>query len=163
MQVSTGLVGNVWRYTNNLRFYTYGQGGYYSPQRYLSLGVPVEWNGRRGGLTWDLTATVGMSNSYEKDSPYYPDGLPGAAQLPPGQNPNLVYSGGSSGIGFSYGLTGVLQYRFNSRFVAGVRFDIDHAHDYAPSSGMIYVRYSFDARKPDTSLSPKPVSLYSSY
>jgi cellulose synthase operon protein C len=163
MQVSTGLVGNVWRYTNNLRFYTYGQGGYYSPQRYLSLGVPVEWNGRRGGLTWDLTATVGMSNSYEKDSPYYPDGLPGAAQLPPGQNPNLVYSGGSSGIGFSYGLTGVLQYRFNSRLVAGVRFDIDHAHDYAPSSGMIYVRYSFDARKPDTSLSPKPVSLYSSY
>lgn len=165
MRVSTGLVGNWWHYTNNLRFYTYGQGGYYSPQRYTSFGVPFEWNGRRGGLTWDLTATVGASNSYEKDSPYYPDGLPGA---PPGlsaQNPgSLVYSGGSTaGLSLSYGITGVVQYRFNRRLVAGVRFDIDHAHDYAPSSGMIYVRYSFDARKPDTSLSPRPVGLYSDY
>ncbi|HTH77271.1 MAG TPA: cellulose synthase subunit BcsC-related outer membrane protein, partial [Trinickia sp.] len=162
MRVSTGLVGNVWHYTNNLRFYSYGQGGYYSPQMYMSLGVPIEWNGRRGPLTWDLTATVGVSHSYEKDSPYYPNGLPaGVPQPPAGQS--LVYTGGSGGIGFSYGLSGVVQYRFNPRLVAGLRVDIDHAHDYAPSSGMVYVRYSFDARKPDTSLSPKPVSLYSSY
>lgn len=163
MRVSTGLVGNAWHYTNNLRFYSYGQGGYYSPQRYFSLGVPIEWIGRRGGLTWDLTATVGMSYSYEKDSPFYPDGLPAAVQ-PAAQNlGNAIYPGGSSGIGFSYGLSGVVQYRFNPRWVAGLRVDIDHAHDYAPSSGMVYLRYSFDARKPDTSLSPRPVSLYSSY
>lgn len=162
MRVSTGLVGNVWHYTNNLRYYSYGQGGYYSPQKYLSLGVPIEWNGRRGALTWDLTATVGVSHSYEKDSPYYPNGLPaGVPQPPAGQS--LVYTGGSGGIGFSYGVSGVVQYRFNPRWVAGLRVDIDHSHDYAPSSGMVYVRYSFDARKPDTSLSPKPVSLYSSY
>nr|WP_242539024.1 cellulose synthase subunit BcsC-related outer membrane protein [Trinickia acidisoli] len=164
MVVSTGLVGNAWHYTDNLRFYSYGQGGYYSPQRYLSLGVPIEWNGRRGGFKWDVTTTVGVSNSYEKDSPYYPDGLPSVAQLSSAQNlGSLVYTGGSSGLGFSYGVSGVLEYRFNPRLVAGLRVDIDHAHDYAPSSGMIYVRYSFDARKPDTSLSPNPVSLYSSY
>jgi hypothetical protein len=76
----------------------------------------------------------------------------------------LVYSGGSTaGLSLSYGISGVVQYRFNPRLVAGLRFDIDHAHDYAPSSGMIYVRYSFDARKPDTSLSPRPVGLYSDY
>ena len=165
MRVSTGLVGNWWHYTNNLRFYTYGQGGYYSPQRYTSLGVPFEWIGRRGGLTWDLTATIGASNSYEKDSPYYPEGLPNA---PPGLAPHnpgsLVFTGGSTaGLSLSYGVSGVVQYRFNRRLVAGLRFDIDHAHDYAPSSGMIYLRYSFDARKPDTSLSPRPVGLYSDY
>ncbi|WP_116138670.1 cellulose synthase subunit BcsC-related outer membrane protein [Trinickia diaoshuihuensis] len=166
MRVSAGLVGNFWHYTNNLRFYTYGQGGYYSPQRYTSLGVPLEWYGRRGGLTWDLTATVGASNSYEKDSPYYPNGLPSPPPGLSGQNPgrNLVYSGGSTaGMSLSYGVKGVVQYRFNNRLVAGLSFDIDHAHDYAPSSGMIYVRYSFDARKPDTSLSPRPVGLYSDY
>jgi tetratricopeptide (TPR) repeat protein len=165
MRVSTGVVGNVWHYTNNLRFYTYGQGGYYSPQRYLSVGLPIEWVGRRGGLKWDLTATVGASNSYEKDSPYYPDGLPVASNSPSAQSlANNFYSGGSTrGLSFSYGLSGVVEYRFNPHLAAGLRFDIDHAHDYAPSSGMVYLRYSFDARKPDTSLSPRPVSLYSSY
>jgi cellulose synthase operon protein C len=128
------------------------------------LGVPLEWYGRRGALTWDLTATVGASYAYEKDSPFYPNGLPGGPNLPTGQNPgNNVYPGGSSGIGFSYGLTGAVEYRFNPHFLAGLRVDIDHAHDYAPSSGMVYVRYSFDARKLETSLSPRPVSLYSSY
>ncbi|PTB17833.1 cellulose biosynthesis protein [Trinickia symbiotica] len=165
MRVSAGLVGNWWHYTNNLRFYTYGQGGYYSPQRYLSVGMPIEWNGRRGALTWDLTATVGASNSYERDSAFYPDGLPAAPNLPSAQAAaNNVFAGSSTrGLSFSYGLSGVVQYRFNPHWVAGLRIDIDHAHDYAPSSGMVYVRYSFDARKPDTSLSPKSVSLYSSY
>lgn len=165
MRVGTGLIGNAWHYTRNLRFYTYGQGGYYSPQRYLSFGVPIEWNGRHGGWTWDMTATVGASNSYEKDSPYYPDGLPSAPNLPSAQTlGGLVYAGGSTrGLSLSYGVSGVVQYRFNPRWVVGLRVDIDHAHDYAPSSAMLYVRYSFDARKPDLSLSPKPVSLYSSY
>ncbi|RDU99055.1 cellulose synthase subunit BcsC-related outer membrane protein [Trinickia dinghuensis] len=166
MRVNTGVVGNYWHYTNNLRFYTYGQGGYYSPQRYLSFGVPIEWTGRRGGFKWDLTATVGASNSYEKNSPYYPDGLPGAPNMLPTQTlaGTQVFTGGSTrGLSFSYGVSGVVEYRFNPRLVAGLSVDIDHAHDYAPSSGMVYVRYSFDARKPDTSLSPRPVSLYSSY
>ncbi len=161
---STGLVGNVWHYANNQNFYTYGQGGYYSPQRYLSLGVPLEWSGRRGGLNWDLTTTVGISSSYERNSPYYPDGLPsGVAAVSAQSLSSLVYTGGSSGIGFSYGVSGIVQYRFNPRFVAGARFEIDHSNDYAPSSGMVYVRYSFDARKEDNSFSPTPVRLYSSY
>jgi Flp pilus assembly protein TadD len=164
MRVATGLVGNVWHYTDNLRFYTFGQGGYYSPQRYLSLGLPIEWNGRFGGLTWDLAATFGISSSYEKDSAYFPNGLPSVpGTLPAATLANLVHTGGSSGIGFSYGVSGTVQYRFNSRFVAGIRIDVDHAHDYAPSSGMLYARYSFDGRKDDNSMSPKPVRLYSSY
>lgn len=164
MRVATGLVGNAWHYTNNLRFYSYGQGGYYSPQRYLSLGVPIEWSGRRGGLTWDLTTTVGISSSYERDSPYFPNGLPRAVDANTARSlGSLVYTGGSSAIGFSYGVSGTVQYRVNSRLVAGARVEIDHAHDYAPSSAMVYVRYSFDARKEDRGLSPAPVRLYSSY
>jgi tetratricopeptide (TPR) repeat protein len=164
MQLSTGLVGNLWHYTDNLRYYSYGQGGYYSPQRYVSLGIPLEWSGRRGGLTWDLTTTVGISSAYEKDSPYFPNGLPSGMNAASAQTlSSLVYRGGSSGIGFSYGVSGVVQYRFNSRWVAGVRVDIDRSHDYAPSSAMIYLRYSLDARKEDNRLSPTPVRLYSNY
>jgi hypothetical protein len=40
---------------------------------------------------------------------------------------------------------------------------IDHSHDYAPSSGMVYARFAFSARKDDYRISPSPVRLYSSY
>ncbi|MFM2464379.1 cellulose synthase subunit BcsC-related outer membrane protein [Paraburkholderia sp. RL17-368-BIF-A] len=166
MRVSTGVVGNAWHYANNLRFYTFGQGGYYSPQRYLSLGFPVEWQGRRGAWRWDLTATVGVSNSYERSSPFYPNGLPASAALNPAalSNSNNVYGASSTrGVSFLYGLTGVVEHRFSPNLVAGLLFDIDRSHDYAPSSAMVYVRYNLDARKPDTSLSPTPTRLYSSY
>ncbi|MFM0665465.1 cellulose synthase subunit BcsC-related outer membrane protein [Paraburkholderia sediminicola] len=174
--VSTGLVGNVWHYTNNQRFYSFGQGGYYSPQRYLSVGVPIEWAGRRDALNWDLTATVGVSNSYEKDSPYYPNGLPALNSASPALNSlwntaasapgfsNLVNTASSTrGVAFSYGLSGIVQYRFNRYLVAGAQLSIDRSHDYAPSSALLYMRYTFDGRKQDNSLSPRPVRLYSSF
>ncbi|WP_370685525.1 cellulose biosynthesis protein BcsC [Burkholderia mallei] len=165
MRVSAGLVGNAWHYAQNLRYYTYGQGGYYSPQRYLSIGMPLEWAGRRGAFTWDVTATVGVSNSYERDSPYFPNGLPGSTLVksaPALGNP--VFSRGSTrGVSFWYGFAGVAEYRVNGRLAVGARFDIDHAHDYAPSAGLLYVRYAFDARKDSGGFSPSPVRLYSSY
>jgi len=163
MRVSTGAVGNAWHYASNLRYYTFGQGGYYSPQRYLSLGLPIEWQGRRGGLRWDITATVGVSNSYERSSPIYPNGLPALLSLQSigSLAPNPASS--TRGVTFLYGLSGIAEYRFNPHLVAGLAFDIDRSHDYAPSSAMVYVRYNVDARKPDTSLSPTPTRLYSSY
>lgn len=174
--VSTGLVGNVWHYTNNQRFYSFGQGGYYSPQRYLSLGVPIEWAGRRDALNWDLTATVGVSNSYEKDSPYYPNGLPTlnsasaalndlwkTAGSAPGFSSLVNTASSTHGVAFSYGLSGIVQYRFSPYLVAGAQLSIDRSHDYAPSSALLYMRYTFDGRKQDNSLSPRPVRLYSSF
>ncbi|MGY6164120.1 cellulose synthase subunit BcsC-related outer membrane protein [Paraburkholderia strydomiana] len=161
-RLSAGVVGNAWHYANDLRYYTFGQGGYYSPQRYLSLGLPVEWQGRRGGLRWDFTATVGVSNSYERSSPYYPNGLPVAATLDPSGN-GVNPASSTRGVSFLYGLTGTVEHRFNPHLVAGLRFDVDRSHDYAPSSAMVYVRYNLDARKPDRSLSPAPTRLYSSY
>ncbi|WP_341315795.1 cellulose synthase subunit BcsC-related outer membrane protein [Paraburkholderia sp. IMGN_8] len=161
--VSTGLVGNFWHYTNNQRFYSFGQGGYYSPQRYLSLGVPIEWAGRRDALNWDLTATVGVSNSYEKDSPYYPNGLPNGLSSVAGLDSLVNTASSTRGVAFSYGLSGIVQYRFNKYLVAGAQLSIDRSHDYAPSSALLYLRYTFDGRKQDNSLSPRPVRLYSSY
>ncbi|TCW87043.1 cellulose biosynthesis protein [Burkholderia sp. SRS-46] len=166
MRVSTGLVGNAWHYAQNLRYYTYGQGGYYSPQRYLSLGVPIEWAGRRDALSWDLTVTTGVSNSYERDTPYFPVGLPaGAHARSADELARLVYGGSSTrGVSFSYGVNGIVEYRMNPHLSIGAQVRIDRSHDYAPSSGLLYLRYAFDAREPRTGLvTPTPVRLYSDY
>ncbi|MBN3568179.1 cellulose synthase subunit BcsC-related outer membrane protein [Burkholderia cenocepacia] len=162
MKVSTGLIGNAWHYAQNLRYYTYGQGGYYSPQRYLSLGVPIEWAGRHDALSWDLTVTGGISNSYEKDSLYYPTfSDQRAAQVAAG----FVYTGSSTrGVSFSYGVNGIAEYRVNPHLSVGAQLHIDRSHDYAPSSALVYLRYAFDARAQRSWLvTPTPVRLYSDY
>ncbi|WP_407971355.1 cellulose synthase subunit BcsC-related outer membrane protein [Burkholderia pyrrocinia] len=162
MKVSTGLVGNAWHYAQNLRYYTYGQGGYYSPQRYLSLGVPIEWAGRRDALSWDLTVTGGISNSYEKDSLFYPTfSDQRAAQVAAG----FVYAGSSTrGVSFSYGVNGIVEYRVNPHLSVGAQLHVDRSHDYAPSSALVYLRYAFDARaQPGWLVTPTPVRLYSDY
>src|SRR5690606_28162322 len=41
LRVDVGLSGMYWRYAHDLDGYSLGQGGYYSPQRYISLGVPL--------------------------------------------------------------------------------------------------------------------------
>ncbi|KWO49547.1 cellulose synthase subunit BcsC-related outer membrane protein [Burkholderia territorii] len=162
MKVSTGLVGNAWHYAQNLRYYTYGQGGYYSPQRYLSLGVPIEWAGRRDALSWDLTVTAGISNSYEKDSLFYPTF---ANQRAAQEAAGLVYAGSSTrGVSFSYGVNGIVEYRVNPHLSVGAQLHVDRSHDYAPSSALVYLRYAFDPRAQRSWLvTPTPVRLYSDY
>ncbi|AOK16353.1 cellulose biosynthesis protein [Burkholderia cepacia] len=162
MKVSTGLVGNAWHYAQNLRYYTYGQGGYYSPQRYLSLGVPIEWAGRHDALSWDLTVTGGISNSYEKDSLYYPTFPDQRAKQ---ERAGLVYSGSSTrGVSFSYGVNGIVEYRVNPHLSVGAQLHVDRSHDYAPSSALVYLRYAFDARAQRSWLvTPTPVRLYSDF
>jgi len=165
MRISTGLVGSAWHYAQNQRFYTYGLGGYYSPQRYLSLGLPVEWAGRHDALSWDLTVTGGISNSYEKGSPYFPVGLPAVSGLKSSQDiAGLSYTGSSTqGVSFSYGVSGIVEYRVNPHLSVGGQLSLDRSHDYAPSSAMLYVRYAFNAREGRVSFPPTPVRLYSSY
>ncbi|MET5021034.1 cellulose synthase subunit BcsC-related outer membrane protein, partial [Burkholderia pseudomallei] len=79
--------------------------------------------------------------SYERDSPYFPNGVPGSTLVT--SSPALGYPvfsrGSTSGVSFWYGFAGVAEYLVNGRLAVGARFDIDHAQDYAPSAGLLYV------------------------
>ncbi|HWZ49728.1 MAG TPA: cellulose synthase subunit BcsC-related outer membrane protein, partial [Herbaspirillum sp.] len=70
--LDSGLVGSYEHYAKNLRFYTFGQGGYYSPQRYLSLSVPIDWTARLGKASWGIHTSLGFSHTGEADSPFFP-------------------------------------------------------------------------------------------
>lgn len=45
-RVTVGLNNMIWHYDKDLSGYTLGEGGYYSPQEYLSFAVPVTWRQR---------------------------------------------------------------------------------------------------------------------
>ncbi|WP_454710776.1 cellulose synthase subunit BcsC-related outer membrane protein [Cupriavidus nantongensis] len=156
-RLTSGLVLNYWRYSENQRYYSFGHGGYYSPQRYLSFGIPLDWTGRRDKLSWRVRGSVGLSSTYEKSMPYYP--TDSRLQALSG---NATYDGGSGG-GFSYTIGAAIEYRFAPHWIAGAVFEIDRSRDYAPNRAQAYVRYYFDKQQGAVPYPPTPVRPYSTY
>ncbi len=71
-RVTVGLNNMIWHYDKDLSGYSLGQGGYYSPQEYLSFAVPVMWRQRTENWSWELGGSVSWSHSRNRTMPRYP-------------------------------------------------------------------------------------------
>ncbi|TDV19437.1 cellulose synthase subunit BcsC-related outer membrane protein [Paraburkholderia caballeronis] len=166
-RVSTGLIGNFWKYQRNEHFYTFGNGGYYSPQSYTSVSIPIDWTGRYQKLSWELGGSVGMSFTREDESPYYPTSaaLQDAAeqQLSAARLGSPFFGGGGSGGGFSYTVLAAAEYRITPHWIVGGRLQIDRSRDYAPNVAMVWLRYFFNSQHGPVPFPPTPVRRYSDY
>ena len=60
-RVTIGLNNMIWHYDKDLSGYSLGQGGYYSPQEYLSCAKPVMLRDRPENWWWELGAAVKWS------------------------------------------------------------------------------------------------------
>lgn len=163
---NSGLVINYWHYDNNQHFYTFGNGGYYSPQKYLSVSIPLDWTGRHGRWAWELEASVGQSWTREDESPYFParpDLQQQALARMEAADLGSPYFGSGTGGGFSYTVAAALEYRLTPHWVIGSRFKLDRSRDYAPNLGTIYLRYFFDQQRMPVPYPPNPVKPYSAY
>lgn len=163
MRLSLGLAFTNWRYAENLRYYSFGHGGYYSPQSYYSFAVPVRWTGRKGRWSYLLKGSVSASVSYEKDMPFYPtdaalqaQGVANSAFATP------VYTGGK-GNGTGFYLGGALEYQVASHLFAGGRLEIDRSAYYTPNFLTFYLRYLFDPYTDPVPYPPEPVKPYSRF
>ncbi|WP_241024319.1 cellulose synthase subunit BcsC-related outer membrane protein [Paraburkholderia sp. Ac-20340] len=164
--VSSGLTINFWKYSKNEHFYTFGNGGYYSPQSYLSFGIPIDWTGRYNKLSWEIDGSVGVSFTNEDRSPYFPTNAALQSQAAAYMAANGLgspYFGGGSGGGFSYAVEAALEYRVTPHFTVGGRFRLDRSRDYAPNVGLLYLRYFFTPQHGPVPYPPTPVRPYSEY
>ena len=59
-------------YAKNLRFFTMGHGGYFSPQSFYLFSVPVTWTGKAKRLEYLIATSVGSQSFTEDASPYFP-------------------------------------------------------------------------------------------
>lgn len=127
ISVGTDLV--YFTYDRNLRFFTYGHGGYYSPQSYSAVNVPLDYRGRSGDLSYRLGGTVGWAVWREDSAPLYPNDptLQGIAASNPTVTalyPGAMYPG-QSRSNFVGGLRGDLDYQLTPslNLNAGFRYD----------------------------------------
>lgn len=162
-RVTYGLNLTTFFYDKNRRYYTFGQGGYFSPQFYMSVGVPFEISGSRDRYSYRIGGAIGLQAFKEDGAALFPTdaGLQLAVEdlLLDSDDPGLVsaYGDGSqSGVGYNF--SGALEYLIAPQLTAGALLSLDNAKDYNESLVMGYVRYWFSAQprvsSPPTMLRP---------
>ena len=162
-RLTAGLAFTYWHYRENLRYYTFGHGGYYSPQKYYSLALPIRLTGREERWSYLLQGSVSASVSYEKDMPFYPTDANLQAQGAANSSVMTPFYTGGKGHGTGWSLGGALEYRVTRHLFAGARLQIDRSEYYTPNFAIFYLRYMFDEHTGAVPYPPDPVKAYSRY
>lgn len=161
--LTAGLSFTGLSYQRNLRYFTTGHGGYFSPQQFLGFGLPVEWAQRNGRLSYQIKGSIGVQYFKEDAAPYFPNsptrqlsaaraasdalafGEVGATATYPGQS--------RTGVGYSLGTA--MEYQMHPQVFVGGHLALNNARDYREFAGGMYVRYAF---QPSVGLQAFPVN-----
>ncbi|ALM85418.1 cellulose biosynthesis protein BcsC [Bordetella sp. N] len=134
-------------YNRNERFFTYGSGGYFSPQEFYALSVPITWAERMDRFSYKLQGSVGVQHFHEKGADYFATSssrqaaaVQAAADL--GLGDGATYSGQSK-TGVGYNLAASAEYQLASNWFVGATVAADNASDYRQYAGGLYLRYTF--------------------
>ncbi|HHK9531731.1 TPA: cellulose synthase complex outer membrane protein BcsC [Enterobacter hormaechei] len=162
-RLTVGVSNMLWHYDKDLSGYSLGQGGYYSPQEYVSFALPMNWRKRTENWSWELGGSVSWSHSKTKDVMRYPlQGL--IPDNEPGRYTDKgVMETGSSSSGTGYTARAIVERRVTSNWFVGLGVDIQEAKDYTPSHALLYVRYSAAGWQGDMDLPPEPLVPYADW
>ncbi|HVE07491.1 MAG TPA: cellulose synthase subunit BcsC-related outer membrane protein, partial [Paraburkholderia sp.] len=163
--VTVGVNTTLMHYANNLSFFTLGQGGYFSPQQYVILNLPLRWMGRDGHFAYNFGGSIGVQHYRQDSSPYYPnnstlqDQAAGAGISP---DPNAVYPSQSK-TGVSYSLDAAGEYQLAPQLTVGASASFGNAYEYREFVAGVYVRYAFTKQSAFATTTFPPTPLSSPY
>ena len=165
--VTLGVNITSFFFDENLRRFTLGHGGYFSPQRYLAFALPVEWVGGLNRFSWKFHGAIGLQNFREDGASLYPDDsdLQAAVEQFAIDNPDPVIATGyesqsNTGTGMSFG--GQFEYLIAPRLVMGARASFDNASDYDETRVLAYLRWSMSSQNA-VAVPPRPVVPFSDF
>jgi tetratricopeptide (TPR) repeat protein len=133
-------------YDKNLRHFTLGHGGYFSPQSYAALNLPVDYRARSEDLSWRLGATIGVANWREEAASVFPrdGGLQRSLEAAATADPTLqTRYPGRSETGLIGGLRGDVEYAITPAFRIGGLLRYDRAANWHEARGLLSARYRF--------------------
>ena len=136
--LSTGLTGMLWAFKKNAGEFTYGQGGYYSPQSYQSLTIPLNYSERMERFSYVIGGSVSSSYSRTDSAPYFPTN---AAYQAAAGNP---YYSASSGPGTAYSFLAAWEYQLSPSVFVGNSLKLERSPYYAPNTFIVYFRIALD-------------------
>jgi hypothetical protein len=121
-------------YQQNLRYFTLGQGGYFSPQSYFLFNAPIRWVGRWERMEYSIAGSLGSQFFSEDQSPYFP-------LSPLKQQLAGPYYPGQSKTGANYNLEFKMGYRMAPNWYVGSFVNANNTADYSSQTVGFTVRY----------------------
>jgi hypothetical protein len=141
--IRTGVSVYYANFDKNLSGFTFGQGGYFSPQNYIALTFPVEYTGHDGPWSWLASAALGVQHYNADSSPIFPNNP--AAQLALESTPGgLSFLGGATHTGPAFNLRGQIEYAIDNTLSIGAAASFDNGNSYDQGIAKIYLRKTFD-------------------
>ncbi len=133
-------------YEKNLRYFTLGQGGYFSPQSYLLFNVPVHWQGTyHGRFEYSADTSLGSQHFQEDSSPFFPlQATPQPTSFSHAKiGSTTSYYPSQVSTGANYSLVLKAGYRLNSNWLLGGFMDFNNTQNNESKKIGFYVRYQF--------------------
>jgi tetratricopeptide (TPR) repeat protein len=135
-------------YTNNVQAFTYGMGGYFSPQAYFLANIPLTWTGHY--LTrWHYTVlgSFGVQAFDQKSEPLFP--LDESIEIG-FNNPSLAPL---TSVGPNYDLRAQVAYAISDHWFVGGFAGANNSRNYTIGSAGFSIRYLFRSQ-PSTVAGP---------
>jgi hypothetical protein len=149
-ELKVGVNVNYMNFDRDLSYYTLGQGGYFSPQDFMAVSLPVTLT--RHINDWDLTlnGAVGYQSYKQKQSDYFPGHSSLQSQLnsyaSDDDDVDAVYKATSkNGIGYTLGVDA--RYHLSDNLALGANLGYDTFGSYNEGKALVYFKYYVDQDK----------------
>ncbi|MBP0447375.1 BCSC C-terminal domain-containing protein [Roseomonas sp. SSH11] len=146
-ELVTGLDLTYFSYDKNLRLFTFGHGGYFSPQEYIAASIPVDYRERRGNFAYRLGASIGVAHFREKRMPYFPTNgaLQAVAESQAAADSSVsAFYPSQRETSVTAGLRGDIEYALTPSLRLGASVRYDRSADFDETRALVYARYRFD-------------------
>ena len=139
-RLTSGLNVSALSYDRNLRGFTLGNGGYFSPQRFVSVSVPLDWSERSGKFAWRMRGSVGVQDFTERSAPFFP--VNASAQAAASASGIAAYPEQSRrAVAYNAGVA--MEYNAAPQVFLGAQLAVDNSRDFRQLSAGAYLRVSF--------------------
>lgn len=142
--LQTGLSMSYMDFSKNLSQFTFGQGGYFSPQNYVSVSLPVDLTQKYNNWTLKVGGAVGYQSYSQDESPYFPTQAAWQQQLESAVASGFAkeaYYKGTTENGMGYTVRAGADYKVNKQMTIGGQVGYDTFGDYNESTAALYFRY----------------------
>ncbi|UJD96529.1 tetratricopeptide repeat protein [Lelliottia amnigena] len=143
-QVQTGISIGWMDFSKNLSQFTMGQGGYFSPQNYVSVSLPVDYSQKFDNWKLNLGGSVGYQSYSQDSSDYFPDSPDAQKALETLANLGFTKEAqykGTSESGIGYTMRAGVDYNVNKDMTIGGKVGYDTFGSYNESTAGLYFRY----------------------
>lgn len=145
-ELKVGMSLSWMDFSKNLSYFTYGQGGYFSPQNYASVSFPIEFSRKFDDLKVNVGGSMGYQTYSQDKSAYFPndpDAQTAMELLTSAGFAKEAYYSGTSKNGIGYNLHAGADYKINKDVTVGGQLGYDTFGDYNESTANLYFRYLF--------------------